>query len=92
MEEAIPTTLEEVDLSSKKEAWYGAMDEEIRSLKKNENWELGNLPKGKKAIECKWVYTKKKKTMAIYGINLVWLPNDMHEERESTIIRYSLRS
>ncbi|GJS48325.1 retrovirus-related pol polyprotein from transposon TNT 1-94 [Tanacetum coccineum] len=35
------------------------MSEEMQSLQKNQTWELTNLPEGKKAIGCKWVYAKK---------------------------------
>ena len=35
------------------------MEEEMNSLYKNDTWELTVLPKGKKAIGCKWVYAKK---------------------------------
>lgn len=35
------------------------MDEEMDSLHKNSTWELVNLPKGKKANKCKWVFAKK---------------------------------
>ena len=38
--------------------WKDAMEEEM-SIHKNDTWELTELPKGKKAIGCKWVYTKK---------------------------------
>ncbi|GJV12794.1 transposable element [Tanacetum coccineum] len=31
----------------------------MQSLQKNQTWELTNLPEGKKAIGCKWVYAKK---------------------------------
>src|ERR1044072_580638 len=31
----------------------------MESLKKNETWDLVPLPKGKRAISCKWVYKKK---------------------------------
>lgn len=34
------------------------MDEEIRSLQKNETWELTSLSKNKKVIRCKWVFGK----------------------------------
>ena len=37
----------------------GAMEEEMQSLHKNQIWELVELPKGKRAIWCKWVYKKK---------------------------------
>ena len=39
--------------------WKDAMEEEMNSLYKNDTWELTELPKGKKAIGCKWVYAKK---------------------------------
>ena len=35
------------------------MREEMESLLKNDTLELVELPKGRKAIGCKWVYTKK---------------------------------
>ena len=37
-----------------------AMDEEIKSIKKNETWELAILPKNYNAIGVKWVYKIKK--------------------------------
>jgi len=37
----------------------GAMVEEIESLQKNQTWELVQLPAGKRAIGCKWVYKRK---------------------------------
>ena len=33
--------------------------EEMESLQKNKTWELVKLPKGKKAIGCKWIFYKK---------------------------------
>ena len=38
------------------------MDDEMQSLQKNQTWDLVQLPKGKKEIGCKWVYTKKEGT------------------------------
>lgn len=40
--------------------WKGAMYEEIKSIEKNETWELVDLPEGQKAIGVKWVYKAKK--------------------------------
>ena len=55
VEEAIPSTFREAEISSESKKWKEAMNEEIKSLYKNDTWELTRLPKGKKAICCKWV-------------------------------------
>ena len=39
--------------------WFAAMKEELEALRKNKTWELTTLPRGKKAVSCKWVYTVK---------------------------------
>jgi hypothetical protein len=39
--------------------WREAMKEEMYALQKNKTWELVQLPKGKKAVGCKWVFTVK---------------------------------
>ncbi|XP_076260132.1 uncharacterized protein LOC143196352 [Rhynchophorus ferrugineus] len=39
--------------------WKRAMDEEIDSLKETKTWKLEDLPKGAKAIPCKWVFKLK---------------------------------
>ena len=59
VEEAIPSTFREAEISSESRMWKEAMKEEMKSLYKNDTWELTRLPKGKKAIGCKWVYAKK---------------------------------
>ncbi|GJZ58551.1 retrovirus-related pol polyprotein from transposon TNT 1-94 [Tanacetum coccineum] len=53
-----PLVFEEA-MKSKK--WRQAMKEEIKSIEKNDTWELTTLPKGQKAIGVKWVYKAKKK-------------------------------
>ena len=42
--------------------WYNATNEEINSLKDNNTWDLVELPKGKKAIENKWIFKAKRNT------------------------------
>lgn len=56
MAECDPVTFEEAFEESK---WKKAMDEEISEIKKNDTWELTELPEGYKAIDVKWVYKTK---------------------------------
>nr|GFA00115.1 retrovirus-related Pol polyprotein from transposon TNT 1-94 [Tanacetum cinerariifolium] len=44
----------------KSKKWRQAMEEEMRSIKKNDTWELTTLLKGQKAIGVKWVYKPKR--------------------------------
>ena len=41
--------------------WKAAMNEEMKSLQKNETWELVDRPLGKKQVGCRWVYIVKHK-------------------------------
>ncbi|RVW88729.1 Retrovirus-related Pol polyprotein from transposon RE1 [Vitis vinifera] len=41
--------------------WKAAMNEEMKSLQKNETWELIECPLGKKPVGCCWIYTVKYK-------------------------------
>ncbi|RVX08193.1 Retrovirus-related Pol polyprotein from transposon TNT 1-94 [Vitis vinifera] len=41
--------------------WKAAMNEEMKSLQKNETWELVECPPGKKPVGCRWIYTVKYK-------------------------------
>ncbi|GJV20173.1 hypothetical protein Tco_1369193 [Tanacetum coccineum] len=43
------------------------MKEEIKSIEKNDTWELTTLLKGQKAIGVKWVYKAKKKRQRLSG-------------------------
>ncbi|CAL2257557.1 unnamed protein product [Prunus armeniaca] len=43
----------------KEPKWQKAMDEEIKSIEKNNTWELIELPQGHKTIGVKWVYKTK---------------------------------
>jgi hypothetical protein len=41
--------------------WVQAMNEEMEALNKNATWTLVPLPKGKKPVGCKWVFSIKYK-------------------------------
>jgi len=55
----IPKNLSEA-LSS--ENWKEAMRVEMNALEKNHTWNLVELPKGKKPVGCRWVFTVKYKS------------------------------
>ncbi|KAH9782721.1 Integrase catalytic domain-containing protein [Citrus sinensis] len=59
IDDDIPNTFGEALCSSKSDQWKLAIEEEMKSLHQNQTWELVKLPKGKRAIGNKWVYTKK---------------------------------
>nr|GEZ42865.1 zinc finger, CCHC-type [Tanacetum cinerariifolium] len=41
--------------------WKEAIDDEIRSIMKNNTWVLSDLPPGCKPLGCKWIFKKKMK-------------------------------
>ncbi|XP_059669006.1 uncharacterized mitochondrial protein AtMg00820-like [Cornus florida] len=53
---AVPKTLSEA-LNSRE--WKQAMKVEMDALEKNKTWETVELPKGKKTVGCKWVFSVK---------------------------------
>ncbi|KAM1500447.1 hypothetical protein ACFX10_023002 [Malus domestica] len=57
-----PRNYKEAMDSFESEQWQQAMNEEQDSIKKNEVWELVDLPNGRKPIGCKWVLRKKYKS------------------------------
>ena len=54
-----PTTLKKALESDHAENWKAAADSEYQSLLENETWELVELPPGRKAITCRWVFKVK---------------------------------
>jgi len=59
IEEVIPPTYRKVEISSESKMLKDTMIKKMNSLRKNNTWELLELPKGKKMIDCKWVFVKK---------------------------------
>ncbi|GBP05998.1 Retrovirus-related Pol polyprotein from transposon TNT 1-94 [Eumeta japonica] len=60
MNDNVPQTVEEALSSNRKHCWEKAMQDEILALENNSTWSLANLPEGKKAIPCKWVFALKR--------------------------------
>ena len=54
-----PKNYQEVLLHDEKKEWLRAMYEEMKSLHKNNTYELMGLPKGKRALKNKWVLKRK---------------------------------
>ncbi|RVW60836.1 Retrovirus-related Pol polyprotein from transposon TNT 1-94 [Vitis vinifera] len=55
---AIPNSVQEALTDPR---WKAAMNEEMKSLQKNETWELVECPPGKKPVGCRWIYIVKYK-------------------------------
>lgn len=72
-----PKTLWQALNGPQKKKWLTAIKEELKSLHDNNTWsELMDLPEGRKAIGCKWVFTLKLKpdgTVDRYKARLVAL-------------------
>ena len=50
---------ERVDEAIKDPKWMNAMKQEMEALEKNGTWELVELPKGKRTVGCKWIFSLK---------------------------------
>ena len=54
-----PLTLQQAMSSPDHMEWRAAISDEMQSLKENRTWDLCELPKGRKAVSCKWVFKLK---------------------------------
>ena len=57
--EGDPTSFEEAMRSAHSSKWLEAMEDEMKSMKTNDVWNLETIPKGAKTIGYKWVYKTK---------------------------------
>lgn len=69
-----PLTFREATHCADSKRWWSAMKDEIDSQLKNNTWTLVALPKGERAVTCKWVFKKKESsdgTLARFKARLV---------------------
>ena len=55
-----PKTLKEAIENENSDKWLDVMNDELESMATNEVWDIVELPKGSKAVGCKWVFKTKK--------------------------------
>ena len=53
------TSFEETLRSAHSSKWLEAMEDEMKSMKTNNVWDLETIPKGAKTVGCKWIYKTK---------------------------------
>ena len=58
-----PINFHQAMQSSNSQKWIEAMNEEIKSMKDNDVWDLVSLPEGTKPIGCKWIFKTKRDSM-----------------------------
>ncbi len=46
-------------------SWKQAMEEEMSALDRNHTWTLTNLPSGRSAVKCRWIYKLKLKVQKV---------------------------
>ncbi len=59
-EDSEPKTMAEAFRASDGKLWKEAAQKEYDSLLENETWDLVPLPKGRKTVDCKWVFKVKR--------------------------------
>jgi hypothetical protein len=57
--DSLPRTYEEAMNSKEAGSWKQAMDKEMYSILQHDTWEEAELPLRRKALGCRWVFTKK---------------------------------
>ena len=87
----VPMTYKQAMLSDECEKWKIAMDSEMSAHYSNNTWDLVTLPKDRKAIGNRWVFTKKddgryKARLVAQGFSQV--PGEDYLATFSPVIRY----
>jgi hypothetical protein len=56
----VPQKFEDIKNRKNQVEWVKAIDEELEALEKNETWEIVDLPRDRKALDCRWVFAVKR--------------------------------
>ena len=65
-----PATYEEAMVSPDSDKWLEAMKSEMVSMYENQVWTLVDLPDGRKAVENKWIFKKKKQMLMVMLLSI----------------------
>lgn len=65
-----PSNYDEAVNSDGSGKWMIAMYEEMKSLHKNDTWDLMNLSKYKKAVCCKWIFKRRNEFQALRKLDI----------------------
>src|SRR5688572_5737299 len=92
-----PLTVEQALGSKNADDWKHAMEDEIKAHVENHTWTFSDVPDGRKAIKCKWVFKTKLKvdgTVDRYKARLVakgcsQKPGIDYEETYGPVVRYT---
>jgi hypothetical protein len=55
-----PSNLQSAIQGEEASEWRSAVNEEFQSLQQNNTWEISDLPEGRKAIGCRWIFKRKR--------------------------------
>lgn len=89
--DGVPVTYKQAILSDKCENWKTAMNSEMSAHYSNNTWDLVPLPKDRKAIGSRWVFTKKyngRYNARLVAQGLSQVPGEDYLATFSPVIRY----
>jgi hypothetical protein len=69
-----PQSLEEALSGPEKEKWEEGWKSEMKSQEENRTWEIVNMPRGRKLVDCKYIFKKKRDSegnVSKYKVRLV---------------------
>ncbi|RVW98915.1 Retrovirus-related Pol polyprotein from transposon TNT 1-94 [Vitis vinifera] len=88
--ESDPTSYGQAINSKNSTLWLYAMEEELKSMKDNEVWDLVELPKGIKTIGCKWIL---KPNMILRAMSKDTRPGiEIHQDRSRGLLGLSQKN